>query len=99
MGARFEALDEGVLAAASKSTGYFLSFQCPRKCGAWEGSNAPYLRYEDEWIAMESVVLPPERSTSVYKTKWVEYAGGSETLKVKQDLVKLIRNLIGKFML
>ena len=34
MGARFEALDEGVLAAASKSTGYFLPFQFPRKCGA-----------------------------------------------------------------
>ena len=30
MGARFEALDEGVLAAASKSIGYFCHFNFPR---------------------------------------------------------------------
>ena len=32
MGARFEAQDEGVLAASSKSTGYFFPFQF-----AWKG--------------------------------------------------------------
>ena len=31
MGARFEALDEGVLAAASKSTGYFLAISISQK--------------------------------------------------------------------
>ena len=31
MGARFEALDEGVLAAASKSTGYFFAISISQK--------------------------------------------------------------------
>ena len=39
VGARFKALDEGVLAAASKSTGYFLPFQFPRKCDAVDSVN------------------------------------------------------------
>ena len=33
MGAHFEALDKGVLVAALISTGYFLPFRLPRKCG------------------------------------------------------------------
>ena len=32
--AHFEALDEGILLAASKTTGYFFPFQFPLKCGA-----------------------------------------------------------------
>ena len=33
VGAHFKALDEGVLGAALKSTGYFSPFQFPWKCG------------------------------------------------------------------
>ena len=33
VGAHFEALVEGIPVAALKSTGYFFSFQFPRKCG------------------------------------------------------------------
>ena len=35
--ARFAGLDEGVLAAALKSTGYFSPFQFPLKGRAWLG--------------------------------------------------------------
>ena len=31
--AHFETMDEGVLVAALKSTGYFFPFKFPRKCG------------------------------------------------------------------
>ena len=41
LGLRFEALDEDVLAAAPKSTGYFLPFQFPGKCGVFLRGSVP----------------------------------------------------------
>ena len=43
VGARFEALDEGVLAAASKSTGYFFAISISQKVRCTETEGLPRL--------------------------------------------------------
>ena len=57
VGARFEALDEGVLAAASKSTGYFFAISISQKVRCFGFEHCDSLRKTNGVFATLKVAL------------------------------------------